>query len=818
VTFARVRRWWRQPGPAILGLAHLIVAYILVLRWIGALEPLELLVYDQYLKLDVALSAAPPEFVVVGLRESDELYFDEAGFNPAYSDAAPPPPLPVRDHILAQVLETVIAHQPAVIGLDLIRDRPEPPGYQRLEEVLRGHPEIVGVQGFRDEAEAGFAPPPAIADPNRVGFADLTPDGDGVVRRGLLFVGDGQTVHWSLAMRLAERYLRASLDDADYAAAWETLGRSITPQLGPNDGGYADAGAGGYHVLLTYPACTPPLPMLSFAEVLGGAAGDIGLEGKVVLVGNLHKLAKDFFETPLPCQTPGERLIAGPALHGQITSQLIRQALGSARPLRTTGQLLQDPQLGRIADSAWIWLWALLGGLAVLRLRGRAVLFAASGFGLALSAISIAAFVLLRWWIPIVPTSMATFATLLAAFAYSLVWEKSERGALMRLFSVYVSEGVADALWNQRDSFTEDGRPRPQNLTASVLFSDVADFTTVSERMDPQTLMAWLNEYTDAMVQIIVAHGGIIDKFSGDGVMAVFGIPIPRTTDDEVAEDARNAVDSAVAMRGALEALNRDWQTRGLPTAKIRVGIHTGELVAGSLGGATRMQYTVIGDTANTASRLESCGKGDPRFGDPDDLCRILISEACRRHIGDRYLAERIGPIQVKGRQEEVVVYRIDSGHTSMSPAVDNEMEGRSRSMAQGSDLRRKMAGGIALLLALVVIDRPGSAADQDEPPRLPVFVPSDIGAPSTRIVGGVRGIRKNVLPMVLAAKRTGLTRDPQPTLYWFVRGAGRGVAPAVDRGRPVGRDRSASARGRSGTHCRGGYPPDRSGRVRHDP
>src|SRR5208283_2020857 len=126
--------------------------------------------------------------------------------------------------------------------------------------------------------------------------------------------------------------------------------------------------------------------------------------------------------------------------------------------------------------------------------------------------------------------------------------EKKERGQLMQLFSKQVSPDIAQALWEQRDDFLAGQRPRPQKLTATVLFTDLEGFSATSEKLEPALLMDWLNEYMEAMATAIMSHQGVIEKYIGDAIMAVFGVPLARTSQDEIKRDARNAVRCALAM------------------------------------------------------------------------------------------------------------------------------------------------------------------------------------------------------------------------------------------------------------------------------
>jgi adenylate cyclase len=143
--------------------------------------------------------------------------------------------------------------------------------------------------------------------------------------------------------------------------------------------------------------------------------------------------------------------------------------------------------------------------------------------------------------------------------------------------------------------------------------------------------------------------------------MAIFGVPVPRTTPGQIAQDAQNAVRCALAMAREMAPLNKLWQERGMPLCSTRIGIHTGPLVAGTLGSTERHEYTVIGDTVNTASRLESFGKDSPDPNLSDDNCRILISEATRLYLSDDFQLLPVGAISLKGKSEKVTVWRVVS-------------------------------------------------------------------------------------------------------------------------------------------------------------
>jgi adenylate cyclase len=192
-----------------------------------------------------------------------------------------------------------------------------------------------------------------------------------------------------------------------------------------------------------------------------------------------------------------------------------------------------------------------------------------------------------------------------------------------------------------------------EKLTVTILFSDLRGFTSISERMDPQTLVGLLNEYFTEMVEAVLAEDGVVDKYIGDAIMVVFGAPEPEPN------DALRAVRSAVGMRRALTKLNKRLAERGVPPLRTGIGVHTGEVIAGSIGHEEQRQYTVIGDAVNLASRLETATK--------DLGANILISEHTYELVKDHVVARAVKEITVKGRAQPVMTYEV-MGLTGEAP------------------------------------------------------------------------------------------------------------------------------------------------------
>jgi adenylate cyclase len=181
-----------------------------------------------------------------------------------------------------------------------------------------------------------------------------------------------------------------------------------------------------------------------------------------------------------------------------------------------------------------------------------------------------------------------------------------------------------------------------EELEATIVFSDIRGFSSLAERLPPREVAEVVGRHLTAMVEVVTSHGGVLDKFAGDAVMAVFGAPRP------AADHARRALGCAAAMQRRQLALNDAAGHAGLPAFQIGIGINTGTVIAGTLGGPGRLDYTVLGDAVNIAQRLQSEAVGG----------EILASAVTIRQA-DTDLAEPVGLKRLKGRQELVDVYRI---------------------------------------------------------------------------------------------------------------------------------------------------------------
>ncbi len=243
--------------------------------------------------------------------------------------------------------------------------------------------------------------------------------------------------------------------------------------------------------------------------------------------------------------------------------------------------------------------------------------------------------------VPVAPAVLCWSMALGLALAYQYWVEGAEKRKVKAIFSRYVSKDVYEQLLHNPEAARLGGN----RMMVTVLFSDLRGFTSMSEHRAPEDIVALLNEYFSAMVEIVFAHRGTVDKFVGDMIMALFNAPLPDP------DHADHAVQCALAMQKRLAELNQGWKERGMPQLACGVGINSGEMIAGNVGAETIRSYTVIGDNVNLGSRLES-------------LCKqyqvsIIISEFTRRMLKGNYELVELDDVVVKGRSAPVKIFEV---------------------------------------------------------------------------------------------------------------------------------------------------------------
>jgi adenylate cyclase len=615
----------------------LITLVVLAVRAIGWFEVVDLKAYDWLLRSRSLQEVSDPRVAYIEVTEEDIQLQGR---------------WPISDAVLAEALERIGRAGPRVIGVDIYRDIDVPPGRAELNRYLSAHDNIVVVMKLGEGKSSGIAPPTVLSGSEQTGFNDMLVDPDGIVRRGLLFLDHGAQVHYAFPLRLALRYLQAegivpAPDSTN--PEWLRLGAVTLRPFESSDGGYVRADANGYQFLLDYQAATIKPSVYSLTALLAGQVPPEALQDKVVLVGVNAPSVPDLFHTPLTAAGGSGEIMPGVELHGLIVSQLLRAGVQGQRPMSS---------LSEIEEAVWIVLWGVFAGISVRLGRSPWTFTIVGLIGLAALAGATIGMFWQGLWLPFVPAAVNWLACAAVVTASVLSTERQQRAMLMNLFSRHVSEEIAEAIWQHREQFLDGGRPRSQKMMVSVLFSDFKGYTSMAEKLDPQTLMDWINSYVEAMASVIGAQGGVVDDYAGDGIKANFGVPVPRQTEEEIAEEARRAVRCAVAMARQLGVLNTTWEARGFQSVGMRIGIATGSVVSGSLGSVQRLKYTTVGDTVNAAARLESLDLEKVSMP-PGSACRILIDERTRACVGGEFEVESIGEVMVKGKQQPLLTYRV---------------------------------------------------------------------------------------------------------------------------------------------------------------
>lgn len=523
------------------------------------------------------------------------LAVDEASFN-TLGLRYPFPP-----KVWAQLVDYLAADGAGAVGFDFLYSEPsrecDPPGQdEMLSQAVRRAGNVVWAFQLQDGTKPDMPIAPIAEASARLGFINLPDERDSRIRRyAAEAVG-----HSSFASALAEVYAGFRPPEAQ----GEIL-RVIAYRGGPGT-----------------------FPSRSLGDTLTGKVPKGFFSGKIVLVGATFASGHDVYPTPFHRTDQAD--MAGVEIHANILAGILAGRVVSPDP----------PLLQWLAavGIAFLIAWAVCAGRPAW----------AAGFWL-LATISWAGWSLFRF-------STADRAALLVgpllvlslAPAAGLVWsyfsERERRRAIRNLFAHYLDPKVVS--WLERHP--EDAQLSDQRRVCTILDTDIEGFTTITHAMDPAALVAHLNDYFEVLTKCAMEHGGLVDKYVGDAVMVIFGFPLDQP------DHAMRAVATAKAFLYRLDSMSVQWKKRGLPPLRTRVGIATGEVVVGNVGGTVRKTFTAMGDAANLASRLEALNK---QFG-----TRVLLSEATAKSLPNTVQLFAMGEVAVRGLATSEKVYCPDFG------------------------------------------------------------------------------------------------------------------------------------------------------------
>ncbi len=344
-------------------------------------------------------------------------------------------------------------------------------------------------------------------------------------------------------------------------------------------------------------------------------------KNKIVMVGSSAQVTHDVFDTPMSPET------SGPALHLQAMAAALGHEFLQPTPPKTGLALVVGAGL-----AAWCLIVFLRRPLLCL---AGLVVIAGAYLGAARFCYDKSGLLLLT-----VPVLSALLLSGLFSLGFEYALERLEKLRTRRTLERYVSKNLVKEILENPDSYYST--LRGVRVPVTMLFSDLVGFTTLSEKADPEALVAQLNEYLTRMTSVVFSNGGTLDKFIGDAIMAVWG----NVRSFGVAQDAKNCARAALAMRWELRQLNEKWRDEGRMGLGMGIGINQGEVIVGNIGSQERMDPTVIGDSVNLASRLE----GLTRIYGVD----ILVGATAAELVRDEFHLRSVARVQVKGKTKPV--------------------------------------------------------------------------------------------------------------------------------------------------------------------
>ncbi len=557
----------------LVGAITLIVGVTLLgLRQKGLLEPLELVHYDW----TTAFYPDPEpieDVVLVAISDED---LGEWGW-------------PVPDSQLSQIIRNLLTAGVTTVGVDVYRDVPSGAGLEDLLEVLND-PRVVVISKLPDHRGVQIDVPAGA----RTGFSDIPIDPDGVARRALLLVNTQDGISLSLPLQLAATHTgQSALKTNPDNPRLLMLGDTVVKPLAKGSNLFRNVDTAGYQIIIEYKNKLPIAHSVPAAEVLAGK-GLEQFEGKAVVIGITSHSVKDYFSTPLNRST-GASFTFGAEIHAAILQQLIDYSKGRLSPLAS---------LNGLFSSLIILVSACIGACVsvFVRVAGNAVLVALVGGVLLTLGLSVSQqYALLA---PVVPSLLAWTFGFLFGFAIISGFSRNQRRAIAQVFSSHLSEELSADIWQQRKNLLSGGKPKSRRLFVTALLADIEGSTRIGNSMDAEDFMAWAARLLDRLGEVARDHGGFVEKYTGDGILVVFGAPIPSKTQDQRKSDAQSGLQCAHAMRSAVIELNSALHNQ--PKYGLRIALNSGEAIGGTLGVRGSMHYNVVGDTINIAARLES--------------------------------------------------------------------------------------------------------------------------------------------------------------------------------------------------------------------
>jgi len=569
----------------------LVVFLMVAAFFMDSFQVFQNLIYDRFYESEDPVSQ---DIVIVGI---DDLSYEKIGRWP-YSRT-----------MQSQIFESILRDQPAALGIDILYDsKTEAQDDKKLVDTLKKQPVVCGSILVAGKEEWGYlsddayiAPFSELKKQVTTGYinASLRPEDNGVVRKTVLAKDFDGEWHPSFAAAVYEKYVQhwdpALADSLSFPA------RSL----------YID-----------YAGKPTAFEHVSAYMVYEGMIPEGFFEDKIVLFGPYSLGMQDEYLTPV---NKDEKMF-GIEIHANIIQNLINAGFKEDLPgwvdlllILLVGLLVflvsrkAKPLIALLANAAMVGALLLLGKI----LYSQGLVF------------------------QVIYPILTIFVLYIITIVYNYLEQMLERKRITGIFGKYVAPQIVDKILAEGEESLKLGGDRKY---ISALFVDIRGFTPLSEKASPEEVVGILNEYLDLCAKSIFHNGGTLDKFIGDAAMAFYNAPL------DLPDHALCAVKTAWEMKQGAELLVKGLEEKYGRSVQFGIGINTGYAVVGNIGSNQRMDYTAIGDTVNTAARLESNAKGG----------QILISQQTYELVKDKILSTALGGLKVKGKEEEIQIYQVD--------------------------------------------------------------------------------------------------------------------------------------------------------------
>ncbi|MCL6621061.1 MAG: adenylate/guanylate cyclase domain-containing protein [Syntrophobacterales bacterium] len=446
------------------------------------------------------------------------------------------------------------------------------------------------------------------------GYFNMIPDADGGVRWLPLVIAYGGDFFAPLALVACQQF-----------RGGEPLTLTLSPggveeiRLGPTTLPVDRFG----RLLINYLGPPGTFPVVSAADLLEGSVPPGRLADRLVLLGATAVGIYDLRVTPFSALTPGVEIQA------TVVDNLLR------------GRFLGAPPGGRLFLLGLIVTLGAAGAACLPRLGAVAGFLGAAGLALGYVAANYLAFRSWGWQMEVLYPLLEIGGVYIGVTVQRFLAAERARSQLKQAFQSYVAPAVVEEIIRHPEKLKLGGERRE----LSILFCDIRGFTTLAETLEPEELAAVLHDFLTPMSELIVQHGGTLDKYMGDAIMALFGAPLPQE------DHALRACRAALAMVAELTRLDRTWLSRGRPSLAVGIGINTGPVAVGNLGSDRLFDYTAVGDHVNLASRLEGLNK---YYG-----TAILVSEFTAARVKEAVVLQEVDLVRVKGKTRPLRIYEV---------------------------------------------------------------------------------------------------------------------------------------------------------------